>query len=72
MNYLKKSFTVGMGSLSKSFADRWEQTFGKKESVSIWCPVHGDNGCRYAGDCIGSKCLAAERSEGSLLNKQTR
>ncbi len=30
MNYTKKSFSVPMGSPSSEFADRWEQTFGKK------------------------------------------
>ncbi len=39
MNYTKKSFSVSMGAKSKEFADRWEQTFGKKEQTTRLEPI---------------------------------
>ncbi len=58
MNYTKKSFSVPMGSPSSEFADRWEQTFGKKsvdpkdpECDCVPTPVVGTSAVIHALSC---------------------
>lgn len=44
----------------------------KQSTSGIWCPVYGNNGCRHEGKCVGAVCVAADRNEGPLLNKEPR
>ena len=37
-----------------------------------WCPVWGANRCAHRGECVGARCVSADRFEGKLLNREER